>query len=119
MPNNRLPIYLRTHRLQWGLSQPDLAQLLGVSKDTVSKYERGKRSPPASVVLSVQIIFGASARSQFPAMHRVIENELIERVIQLEERLRHKVNARTRRKLELLQGVSQRLYELDSKPSPL
>jgi len=46
--------------------------------------------PAASVVLSVQIIFGVTARNQFPALHRVLENELIERVILLEERLREK-----------------------------
>jgi transcriptional regulator with XRE-family HTH domain len=119
MKNKRLPIYLRTHRLQWGLSQPDLGQLLGVSKDTISKYELGKRTPAASVVLSIQIIFGATARNQFPALHRVLENELIERLILLEQRLRGKRDARSNKKLELLEGISRRLYELDSKTSGL
>ena len=114
-----MPIYLRTHRLQWGLSQPDLGQLLGVSKDTISKYERGKRTPSAPVLLSVQLIFNTTARRQFPALHRVIENELIERVILFEERLRKGRSASSPKKLALIQGISQRLYELDSKTTSL
>ena len=111
--SNRLPIYLRTHRLQWGLSQSDLAQLLGVTKDTISKYERGKRTPPTRVVLSVQIIFGATARMQFPRMHLQIENELIERAIAFEHQLAQRRDARSIKKLALLEGMNQRLYELD------
>jgi len=34
-------------------------------------------------------------------MHRIVENELIERVILLEERLNRRKDARTRKKLEL------------------
>jgi len=117
MSNKRLQIYLRTHRLEWGLSQTDLGQLLGVPKDTISKYERGARMPNVSVVLTAQLIFGTVARQQFPAMHRRIENSLIERVINLEQRLGHKKDARTRKKLELLEGISLRLYRLDREQS--
>ena len=49
----------------------------------------------------------------------MIENELIERVILFEERLRKDRSASSPKKLVLIEGISQRLYELDSKTTSL
>ena len=39
-------VSLKMHRLRCGLMQKELAKKAGVDGDSISKYERGKRTPP-------------------------------------------------------------------------
>lgn len=48
-------IELRTWRERHRLTQGQLAELLGVQLNTVSRWEIGKRSPPPGVVLDLAL----------------------------------------------------------------
>jgi len=58
MEIQRLRNYIKSHRKRAGLSQPDVAFLLGNSDETqVSRYENDRRLPPLEVALALQEIF--------------------------------------------------------------
>ena len=52
---------LKLLRKENGLSQGDLANLLGVSKVSVSNYEKGTRIPSMEVFLMIMKVFNTSA----------------------------------------------------------
>ncbi len=52
---------LRGLRMQQGLTQPQLAQRLGVSRSTVSMYERGEREPDFATLSRIADLFGVDA----------------------------------------------------------
>ena len=52
---------LRSLRRQYHLSQIDLGRLLGVSKVSVSNYERGLRTPSMETLLMILRVFNVSA----------------------------------------------------------
>ena len=52
---------LKLLRMENGLSQGDLGRLLGVSKVSVSNYEKGTRVPSMDVFLMIMKIFNVSA----------------------------------------------------------
>lgn len=49
---------LRDLRTQQGWTQPQLAQRLGVSRSTVSMYERGEREPDFAMLRRIADLFG-------------------------------------------------------------
>ena len=52
---------LKIARIGKGLSQKQVAELLDVSKSTISQYETGESSPPTSALMKLTSIFGVSA----------------------------------------------------------
>lgn len=50
---------LRRLRLEAGISQGDLADLLGVSQAVVSYWESGERVPPLETIVRIANIYGA------------------------------------------------------------
>lgn len=48
---------LRAHRERQGLSQVELAELIGVNSSTVTRYELGEREPPLAVLKVLRIVF--------------------------------------------------------------
>jgi transcriptional regulator with XRE-family HTH domain len=75
---------LRTHRRTWGLSQKELADLLGFESPTqVSRIEHGKRVPRLETALACAALFGVSVRELFPQLFAKIGTELRERIAQL------------------------------------
>ena len=73
--NARRPInYLRSHRLRWGLSQEELAYLLGWDRpDVISRIERKQRSPTLPLAMTCFILFGTPAHELFPDLSTSIE----------------------------------------------
>jgi transcriptional regulator with XRE-family HTH domain len=51
---------LRKLRQQKGISQFELAEMLGVSQQTVSKYEKGTREPDNATLIRLSKIFNCS-----------------------------------------------------------
>lgn len=108
----RLQSYLHTHRRQWGLSQREVAFLLGArSGSIVSRLERNERDPSLKVAFACQVIFGAAPIELFPYLFEKVEEELIRRAYELHERLKRNPSKRTDRKLALLKDALRRATE--------
>lgn len=54
----QFPTVLRALRKRAGMTQPELAEKLGVSRSAVSMYERGMREPNFSTLEALSDIFG-------------------------------------------------------------
>lgn len=52
--------HLKSLRLQHGLTQQDVADFLGVTKSTISKYEKGLRSINQSHIISLSKLYGVT-----------------------------------------------------------
>ena len=49
---------LKQLRTQKGLTQPELAAKLGISRSAISMYERGEREPDTATMESIAALFG-------------------------------------------------------------
>jgi len=52
--------HIRELRTQRGLTQSELATLLGVSKSVISSYENGVHLPPYDILVRISSLFGVS-----------------------------------------------------------
>src|SRR5687768_217878 len=78
--SRKLPHYLRSERRRAGLSQRDVALLLGdrtVSK--VSRYERRRRLPPLRMALAYEAILGKPVSELFGGTYAQIRAEVARR----------------------------------------
>ena len=111
MKDRRVLCYLRTHRRVWGLTQDELARLLGLASPTqVSRLEqlKRKRGPGIEAALACQVLFGVTPSDMFPAIHREVEERVIQRVYQLHQGLEHLTNLSALRKRDLLESALRR-----------
>lgn len=58
MQNVRAGFTLKTAREKKGLTQEEAAKLIGVGKDTISNYERGKSYPDVPVLRKIEEVYG-------------------------------------------------------------
>ena len=63
MEKNMIGKYLRDLRRRRGMSQKELALALGVSKQTISNWEVGRKVPRMKAVEKIANIFGVSRNS--------------------------------------------------------
>jgi transcriptional regulator with XRE-family HTH domain len=108
--NARRPVhYLRSHRLRWGLSQKELAYLLGWDRpDVISRIEMKHRSPTLALAIACFILFGTPAPQLFPDLSASIEALVMARVWDMYERIQGDPSRRTKRKIELLEDAIAR-----------
>ena len=93
MQNDKLDNYLRTHRKKLGLTQRDVAFLLGChSGAKVSRYERLGRVPGISTIFAYETIFQKPARELFAGVYDRTERETLRRARQLVSRLKRRQN---------------------------
>lgn len=91
MPPNKLDNYLRTHRKKLGLSQREVAFLLGChSGAKVSRYERSARIPTLNVILTYEVIFQKPARELFAGLYDRAEHQTMRNLRLLLSRLRRR-----------------------------
>jgi transcriptional regulator with XRE-family HTH domain len=107
MPH-RLPSYLHTLRKQRGLSQPDLASLLGVTGSALCRFENLSRRPTAELVIAAEVIFGHGPKDVFPGFYRNIERTIVDRARAQHDRLESKTDPAARVKLRLLAEIIER-----------
>ena len=107
MSAHKLPNYLRAYRKRAGLSQADVARLLGTRSGTkVSRYERWSRQAPLRTAFAYEVIFGVSARELFAGTYQEVEHATVKRITDLTRRLNATpTNRATARKLAVLQGI--------------
>jgi transcriptional regulator with XRE-family HTH domain len=107
MKTKKLPNYLRTYRRRAGLSQPDVAFLLGCkSKAKISRFELGTNLPTLKTALAYQAIFGVPVSELFAGVFEEIEREVTERAKLLQRTLPNtkgsKIEARRREFIRIL-----------------
>ena len=108
----RFAIYLRTHRRRWGLTQKELAQLIGLESGThVSRLEHGKRQPTFRVVASCLVVFGVKAAELFPSVVKEVEDEVVRRAYELYLDLQGDPSPTTKTKLNFLEALRARAME--------
>lgn len=107
--HKKIPTYMRTHRRRWGLTQKELAHLLGVKSGTqVSRYERLVRKPKLLVVFACQVVFGELPHRVFPHLFSKVEEGVMRRAYKLYQSLEGKPSKVTKRKLDLLDDMLRR-----------
>jgi transcriptional regulator with XRE-family HTH domain len=80
MASRKLPNYLRTYRKRAGLSQDEVAFLLGCQSGTkASRYERRTRKPNLETILAYEVLFGAPARELFAGIFENVEQATLKR----------------------------------------
>ena len=87
--DRRIPNYLRTHRRKVGLTQRDLARVLGYENDqgTVSRHERFHSTPPLEIAIGYEIVFRVPVSEIFAGLRDEIEEGIEGRLADLEEGL--------------------------------
>jgi transcriptional regulator with XRE-family HTH domain len=106
----RKPVnYLRSYRLRWGLSQGELANLLGwTGAEVVSRIEKKQRPPTLKLVIACFILFGAPAAELFPDISASIDTDVMARVWEMYEKIQGNPSRKTKVKIELLEGAIRR-----------
>lgn len=107
--NKKLASYLRSYRRRWGLTQQDLAFLLGCkSSAVISRLEGRKREPSLKIAVACFIIFGIPAAELFPGIATEVDEAVMVRVWDLYDRLQGDPSRATRAKLDLLEDAIER-----------
>ena len=72
----KLPNYLKAHRKRYGLSQMDLACLLGANTDAIVwQYEHEWRAPGFINLIALEYIFGLDSKTLFAGVAAEVEKE--------------------------------------------
>ena len=111
-----LSSYLHTLRKQRGLSQSDLAALLGISVSALSRIELQTRRPTAELIIATELIFAKRAEEVFPGFYREIEREVAGRARARLEFLKIMSDPKSRDQRDLLSELINRASK--SKPKP-
>lgn len=103
----RLPNYLRAYRKRLGLSQKEIAYLLGCrGGGKVSRYERFVRDPSFETALACEVIFQTPSRDLFAGVHERVERAVSKRAKRLAQLLaKRQRDPQLARKLRALQVV--------------
>ncbi|HZS56798.1 MAG TPA: helix-turn-helix transcriptional regulator [Bryobacteraceae bacterium] len=105
----RLKIYMRANRLKWGITQAELAYLLGLKTGSVvSRIERVKRQPGVMVVLACQVIFGTMPIELLPGHFSDIEDAVMRRVHEMDKKFKSKSSPKNKAKQLLLKDIVER-----------
>jgi transcriptional regulator with XRE-family HTH domain len=108
---SNVPSYLRTYRRRSGLTQAEVAFLLGTTSGAkMSRYERLSRRPNLQTALGLQAIFGLATKEILPRLFVAVERRIIARAHLLSRQLKQRADSsRTRRKLTFLSAfIAQR-----------
>jgi transcriptional regulator with XRE-family HTH domain len=109
MTSKKHTSHLRAYRLRWGLSQQELAFLLGrKSAGAISRLEKKLGQPNIDVVMAIFIIFGTQISDLFPGAFDGIEAAVMVRIWELYEKVQGNSSRRTKAKIELLEEAIQR-----------
>src|SRR6185295_1549831 len=93
--SSQLPNYLRAHRKRLGLSQEEVAFLLGTPGGAkVCRYERFSRQPNLETLLACEVIFPKSVRELFLGLYQKVQMDVVERARVLSHRTRRKQPSR-------------------------
>jgi transcriptional regulator with XRE-family HTH domain len=102
--------FVRACRRRWGLTQEELAMLLGVeSSTTVSRIERSVRTPTAAVLVACSILFGLSHAELFPSLYEAVEEGVANAAKTLYDQLGEQTDSSSLRKREFVEALFLRI----------
>jgi DNA-binding XRE family transcriptional regulator len=105
----RLTTYVRPYRIRWGLSQKDLAFLIGFkSRKAISFLENDQLDPTLAIAIALCVVFGTEHPDLFPTLCAETVEDVLARVTDLYERLQGNSSKKTRMKLDFLEKVLER-----------
>lgn len=55
-----MSITLKSARVNKNLTQEQAAKLIGITRDTLSNYERGKSFPDIPILMKIEAVYGVS-----------------------------------------------------------
>lgn len=89
MPERKLHNCLRAHRRRSGLSQREVAFLLGASRGgaQVSRHEKRRRLPPLRAALGYEVIYGVPANELFAGVSDAVAQKVKGRMMKLQRKL--------------------------------
>lgn len=64
-PRHDIDNAVRQHRLMSGLTQEDLADRVGVTRQTILSIEKGKYTPSVALALALAQVLGATVEALF------------------------------------------------------
>jgi DNA-binding XRE family transcriptional regulator len=101
--------YVRTSRRRWGLTQTELAFLVGANSRTIiTRVEGLKRQPFLATAFALEVVFGVSSFELFPNRFSEVEEAVLRRARELYEEAQGNPSRATRTKLDLLEIVLPR-----------
>jgi DNA-binding XRE family transcriptional regulator len=106
--------YLITHRKKWALTQGELGLLLGLSRSTISTYERHLALPSFQVALRLEVTFGKTAGHLFPVLYDENEEAVMAAAVAIRNALDGKHDKTSERKRALLDDMMRRATETPS-----
>jgi transcriptional regulator with XRE-family HTH domain len=114
----RKPVsYLRSYRLRWGLSQGELAHLLGWKRaEVVSRIEKKQRPPTLKLVIACFILFGTPAAELFPDISASIDADVMARVWEMYEKVQGDPSRKNKMKIELFEAAIERAEQRKRAP---
>jgi transcriptional regulator with XRE-family HTH domain len=109
MLSPKLGSYLRTYRIRTGLTQRDVAALLGLGTgSTISRTEKGKGTPSIQVLLGYCVLFEAHPKDLVPGILRDIEKIVYARTHVLAGQLRKRqATAMVLERIKFVENLSQ------------
>jgi DNA-binding XRE family transcriptional regulator len=86
--NEPLANYLRAHRRKTGLTQHDLARVLGyMNRDSISRHERLEAMPSLLIALSYEVLYRVPVSEIFAGLAETVESNVEAQLAQLETHL--------------------------------
>jgi DNA-binding XRE family transcriptional regulator len=104
---------LRGLRARWCLSQDELADLLGIDRTRISRYEKNEEAPSLSTALGLQVVFNEQPRRLFHRTYELIEDAVMQRAADLERSLEDQGDYASTRKRHLLDAMMARATNRD------
>ena len=104
MRHRKLTHYLKTYRKRAGLTQDEVAYLLGYKSGAkISRLERMKRKPTLVDLLGYEVLFRAPVRDLVAGLFEEVERSTVRRIGVLARKIhRRKPGALTEQKLDAL-----------------
>jgi transcriptional regulator with XRE-family HTH domain len=113
--DQRIISYLRPLRRRWGLTQKELAYLIGAkSAGVISRIEGLRRVPSSAAALACEIIFDTPPIELFPEHFLALHQGILDRVNNLYEELQGNPSKVIRAKLDFLEEVMARAHTRSS-----
>lgn len=104
-----MPSVLRRERRVWGLTQNEVARLIGFrTAEQCSRLEKEIHLPSSEVLLSSAIVFDVPIEALFPRFYTRIEEKVLLRAAAFYEELQDASDPASIRKREFLDLVMQR-----------